>query len=185
MWDEIKDIVGSAAPLVGSLLGGPLGGSVGTLIADKLGVKDDASEILNKLKTDPESLVKIKQMESDERQQLRQLKFEEAKLKSEERKHEHQTTQETIQTGDTAEDKYVRRTRPKMARLSFYFGTLYALVMEAATLWDIGDGANPVLLGTLYGPAFTYLGMRTVDAFSKYKGPKMGGLVKQVTNAGK
>ena len=185
MWDSIKELLGSAAPLVGSLVGGPLGGSVGALIADKLGVENDPSKILEKLQTDPEAMVKIKQMESEERQQLRQLKFEEAKLESQERKHRHETTQKTIQTGDTAEDEYVRQTRPKMARMSFYFGTAYLFLFEIARAFDYGSGADAIMLGTAYGPAFTYMGMRTVDAFSKYKGPKMGGLLNKVVNARK
>lgn len=185
MWDEIKDIIGSAAPLLGSMVGGPLGGSLGTLIADKLGVEDNPESILNKLRTDPDALVKIKQMESDERQQLRELKFKETQLQSKERMHEHETTQNTIQTGDTAEDPYVRHTRPKMARWSFYVGCTYTILMEFATILDYGSGAEPTVMGILFGGAFTYMGVRTVDAFSKYKGPKMGNLVKQVVNARK
>jgi gas vesicle protein len=185
MWDDIKELVGSAAPLVGSLIGGPLGGSVGSLIADKLGVEDKPEAILEKLQTDPAALLKIKQMESEERQQLRQLTYKQAELESEERKHQHETTQKTIQTGDTAEDEYVRRTRPKMARWSFYIGTTYLFLFEIAAGFDFGSGASEIMLGTAYGPAFTYMGMRTIDAFSKHKGPKMGNLVKQVVNARK
>lgn len=95
----------------------------------------------------------------------------------------HQQTQETIRTEAVHGTDYVKETRPKMARLSGYAGTVYILVAEllhrVAPLFNhVEDeklityaiaGADPLVAATLYGPLFTYMGMRTVDAFSKWK----------------
>ena len=72
-WSVVKNVIGKAAPLVGGLLGGPVGGSVGALIASTLGVDNDPDEVLRELKNNPDALVKIKTLESEERVALRQL----------------------------------------------------------------------------------------------------------------
>jgi len=185
MWDDIKDFIGGAAPVVGTLLGGPIGGSIGGLIANKLGVENDPKAILEKLQTDPEALIKIKQMESEERQQLRQLQYKATELEATERMRQHETTQKTIQVGDTAEDPYVRHTRPMMARWSFFGSLAYLFLFELLASFGIGAGANEYLLGILLGPSVTYMGVRTVDAFSKHKGPRMGQNISGIVSTGK
>ncbi|HDY7473474.1 hypothetical protein [Vibrio vulnificus] len=80
MWDKVKSLIGGAAPLVGSLVGGPAGASVGALIAETLGVENSAEAIEAELVRNPDALVKIKQMESEERVALRRLALEETGL---------------------------------------------------------------------------------------------------------
>ncbi|GLT18871.1 hypothetical protein GCM10007938_26530 [Vibrio zhanjiangensis] len=80
MWDKVKSIVASAAPLVGGLIGGPVGGSVGSLVAHTLGVENTPKAIEAELKRNPDALIKIKQLESDERIALRKLMIEETRL---------------------------------------------------------------------------------------------------------
>ncbi|EGQ8094326.1 hypothetical protein ACT5DV_000874 [Vibrio cholerae] len=80
MWDKIKSLLGGAAPLVGSLIGGPAGGTVGVLIADALGVENTPDAIEAELLRNPDALLKIKQMESDERVALRKIALEETGL---------------------------------------------------------------------------------------------------------
>lgn len=106
----------------------------------------------------------------------------------------HTATQETIRTEAVHGTDYVKETRPKMARLSGYAGTAYILISEllhrAAPLLNHMEGeqlitytvtaASPMIAGVLYGPLFTYMGMRTVDSFSKWKQgpPNVGNLIK-------
>ena len=63
MTDWIKTI----APLVGTALGGPLGGAAAAFLADKLGVSDKTveavSKVLNDGKLTPEQIVSVKQAE--------------------------------------------------------------------------------------------------------------------------
>jgi hypothetical protein len=71
-WQDIKDAVGAAAPLLGTLLGGPAGAAVGTLIASGLGVGNTPSEIAVAL-ADPNVAVKLKQIEKDRQVELQAL----------------------------------------------------------------------------------------------------------------
>lgn len=63
MWDKVIDLIGNAAPIVGTLIGGPAGAAVGGLVAKALGVEDSPSAIENALKNDPDALVKIRELE--------------------------------------------------------------------------------------------------------------------------
>lgn len=77
MWDEIKSLVGKSAPLLGTALLGPgTGTAVGAMIASVLGVDNDPEQILEKLKTDPDALVKLKQLEYQNEQKLQALVLE-------------------------------------------------------------------------------------------------------------
>lgn len=71
-WAEIGKVVAKAAPVLGAVLGGPVGavaGAAGALLSSVLGVDSDP-EAVTKALADPETLVKLKQLESDERQRL-------------------------------------------------------------------------------------------------------------------
>lgn len=85
----------------------------------------------------------------------------------------HHDTQETARVEAASDDSYVRRSRPMMARHSFYAGVAYALITSVATWLDWGTGPNMNILGLLLAPGLTYMGARTIDAFSKHKGPKL------------
>lgn len=174
-WEKVKETVGGAAPVIGSLLGGPAGGAVGGLLASWLGVEDTADAVMQKLTSDPNALLEVQRMESEERQQLRQLGFEQARQKLADKQHQHQQQQETIRSGDNAEDEYVRRTRPKIARYSFIAGAAYVLIFELLAVFAKADGADMALAGAVFSPALAYMGFRTLDAFSRHKGPKIGG----------
>lgn len=67
MWNTIKELIGTAAPTVGTLLGGPAGFAAGSLIASALGVEDTPEAIEKELRTNPSALLKLKELESDER----------------------------------------------------------------------------------------------------------------------
>ena len=71
-WDKIKDVVGSVAPVAGSLLGGPAGGAVGSMLASALGVDNTPDAVADAIKTDPQAAIKIRQIEA----QLEQTRLE-------------------------------------------------------------------------------------------------------------
>ena len=72
VWDKIKDVVGSVAPIAGSMLGGPAGGAVGSMLASALGVDNTPDAVANAIKTDPQAAIKIRQIEA----QLEQTRLE-------------------------------------------------------------------------------------------------------------
>ena len=82
-WSDVGKAVAKVAPILGGVLGGPVGaiaGAAGALIGSALGVDADP-EAITKALADPETLVKLKQIESDERQRL--LKWQSTQLNAE------------------------------------------------------------------------------------------------------
>ncbi len=112
MWDKIKSLIGSAAPLVGTLIGGPTGGAVAGMVASALGVENTPEAIEQALIYNPEALLQIKQLESDDRVKLRELAFQHAELESEERKLAMTQQAATTQAEYANNDPFVRRWRP-------------------------------------------------------------------------
>jgi len=81
---------------------------------------------------------------------------------------EQEQQQLTIRTGDTAEDPYVRQTRPMMARQSWYATVGYILGFEGMKAFKVFDiGANWDLAMILLAPAAAYLGFRSLDKFKR------------------
>ena len=65
VWDSIKDTVGSVAPIAGSLLGGPAGSAVGSMVASALGVSSTPDAVAAAIKSDPQAAIKIRQIEAN------------------------------------------------------------------------------------------------------------------------
>ena len=63
MWDKVLEIIGEAVPTIGGLLGGPGGLAVGELVAKTLGVKNSPKAIEDALKSNPDALVKLRELE--------------------------------------------------------------------------------------------------------------------------
>ncbi len=63
MWDNIKSILGTSAPVLGTLIGGPMGGAVGGLISKALGVENTPEAIELALTNNPDALVRLRELE--------------------------------------------------------------------------------------------------------------------------
>ncbi len=64
-WKDVGVVAAKAAPVLGAVLGGPVGavaGAAGTLLASALGVEADPATVLRKL-ADPQSEVVLKELE--------------------------------------------------------------------------------------------------------------------------
>lgn len=72
-WSEIGSIVGKAAPMVGTLLGGPAGEAVGALVASALDVPGDPDSVNGALATNPDALAKVTELQINAKVQLQQL----------------------------------------------------------------------------------------------------------------
>lgn len=62
-WSDIGKLVGSAAPIVGTALGGPVGAAVGSIVANLLGVEDNPTSVANAIKADPTIAVKLRELD--------------------------------------------------------------------------------------------------------------------------
>lgn len=75
-WKEIAGDVGKSAPLLGTLLGGPIGlvvTTAGSLIASALGVSPTPDAVSEALKTDPAAAVTLAGIEKDKAISLQTL----------------------------------------------------------------------------------------------------------------
>ncbi|WP_325894028.1 3TM-type holin [Grimontia sp. NTOU-MAR1] len=153
MWETVKRLLGSAAPLIGTVIGGPAGSAVGAMVASTLGVEATPAAIEAELKANPDALLKIKELESEERLRLNDLAFQHAALESEERKLAMTTQAATQQAELASNDAYVRRWRPTfgyamcLAWSLLFFGLAYALVChptQAAALVNAVVALTPL-----------------------------------------
>ncbi|HEV2917602.1 MAG TPA: hypothetical protein VGW78_07715 [Candidatus Babeliales bacterium] len=86
MPDLIK-IVSGFAPVLGSLLGGPIGGGVGALIASLFGgSKDDPADLVRRIQADPDAAVKLKKLEYDHLEELKNIQADREKTQADDRK---------------------------------------------------------------------------------------------------
>lgn len=82
-WADVGKAVAKAAPVLGAVLGGPVGavaGAAGALLSSVLGVDADPQAVTTAL-ANPETLLKLKQLESDERRRL--LEWQSTQLNAE------------------------------------------------------------------------------------------------------
>ena len=134
-------------------------------------IVDKGGDIISELVTDKDL---AKELDHAFRTQMaaNSAEFAQAELEAEARIFEAQ--QKTIQAELHQNDQYTKRTRPNIARKSFYAGLTYALL----TALPVG-GINlyfiilmpwqfeATTLMLLYSPALTYMGVR---GFEKWKG---------------
>lgn len=84
----LKSVAGVAAPMVLRAAGGPGGGFVGDLIADKLGSNNTDDAIAAAIRADPTgAAIKLAELQKEKAERFEELAFETTKLEIEERKH--------------------------------------------------------------------------------------------------
>jgi len=129
-------------------------------VAKALTGDGDGETAVNKIIADPALQLQYQQMLSAERLKFREMEYAD-------KQSAHTQQQETIRTGDTASDEYVRHTRPMMARQSWYATVAYILAFEGMKAYGQGGGASWEMAMVLLAPAAAYLGFRTGDKFAQ------------------
>ena len=79
-----------------------------------------------------------------------------------------QETQRTHQAALNQSDLYTKRARPKIATESWRLSTGYALVAMFSMAVDGPMSFDPLMFGTLAGPAVFYMGMRGMEKTAAY-----------------
>ena len=171
-WNDVgkwlKGNAGKGAALVGSLLTGNIPGAVAagvSLVSSATGTNDPA-DALQALQTNPASIIRLRELAVENEKSIRDHIEQMERLKLEDEQAEHQTTQETIRTGDMATDDYVRRTRPRIARQSWFATVAYCLGSWVFFAFMGKDIFNIYLATFLSTPVWAYLGLRTGDKFA-------------------
>lgn len=76
MWNKLISLLGDSAPLIGTLLGGPAGGAVGSLLSSALGTPNNPEAVYAKLQGDPSALAKVRELEITHAADLQKLTVE-------------------------------------------------------------------------------------------------------------
>ena len=104
-WSDIGQFIGKAAPLIGTVIGGPAGAGIGAMVAHALGTDNTPDAVQQALSSDPQALLKLKQLEADHDVELKRLVIE-----NETRQLAEVNT--TYRAELASNDPYVRRMRP-------------------------------------------------------------------------
>ena len=158
-WSEVgswlKSNAGPGAALVGSLMTGNVPGAVSAGIAlasSATGVSDPA-EVLAQFQSDPRTVVKLKELVITNEENIRSHLEEMTGLELADKQAQHKETQQTIRTGDTAEDPFVRRTRPAQSWISLIAALVYVFIKDTPDIY---------VLGALLTLPWAYAGLRQV-----------------------
>jgi len=155
----LKGNAGTGAALVGSLLTGNVPGAVAAGIALVSGATgtNDAAAALQALQTDPATVVRLRELALQDEANIRGHIQTMEKMRLDDLAAEHHETQETIRTGDTAEDVFVRRTRPGQSWLSLVSAIVYVGYCTAAR-----QSVDVTVLGLLLTLPWAYAGLREI-----------------------
>ena len=74
-WKDIAGVVGKAAPILGTLIGGPAGAAIGGLVAAALGTENTPDAIQAAIAMDPQAALKLASLESDNKVKLQAMLF--------------------------------------------------------------------------------------------------------------
>lgn len=139
-WSSIKETVAKFAPLAGTLLGGPAGPAIGALISSALGSENTPEAVMQSL-ANPESILKLKELESNERKHLLEMQL--------------QTLQAELGDTQNARDAHVNSKMPAIvtgALTVLCGGLLYALLFV-----DVPPDNREILIQSL-GNVFGFWG---------------------------
>lgn len=155
-WKDVGKAVVKSLPVLGTVLGGPAGGAIGTLVSGALGVSDDADSVSAALSSDPDAIAKLKELEINSKVQLQQLA-----VSAEQNRLQAQTAQMQAEAQDRDSARKLAAAqkgdwiRPALAVLLLVaiFGILVAVFGGLADNL-LKDTTAAVTVGTLIGYLF-------------------------------
>jgi len=98
---DLGKTIAGFAPLLGSVIGGPAGGALGSVVASAFGVKDEPEAIHQAIKNDPEAAIKLRKIELDNKVELQDIELKRL-----------EAVNKTMQVEAQSGDPFVRRWRP-------------------------------------------------------------------------
>ncbi|WP_302736413.1 hypothetical protein [uncultured Desulfovibrio sp.] len=144
-WKDVGNVVSKAAPILGTILGGPAGAAAGgaaSLIASMFGCEPEPEAVMQALKKDPEALVKIKELEVQNRANILQWKTAQIQAEVDDRKSARQAS---VDGGD----------RTRLFWLSIFLFVV-AFGLEGALLFfGFAVGISGELVGRVMGTVDT------------------------------
>ena len=157
-WSDLKEVVGKAAPILGTLLGGPAGAAIGGLVSAALGVDNTPDAVNTALVSDPDAAVKLKQIEADQQTKLAQIAADENKARIDAAKQGVSDVNQTMQAEAKSDHWPTYAWRPFIGFVFGFMGLVLALTVSACYLGvmffhtDAGPLATlPAMLGAMIG----------------------------------
>lgn len=144
-WNDIKGLIGKGAPLIGTLLGGPAGGAVASLVANALGVEDTPDAISAALKSDPGALLKLKELEFTHKTRFQELMLEETKAHLADRQSARQREIEIQKAGGSNKLMYILGSLIVVG----FFASLIVLLFKTTAIPAGSRDAIMLLFGSL------------------------------------
>ena len=153
--DKAREIIAAVAPTLGTVLGGPLGGLGGSILAKTLGVDTEKAVEDQVLQQSPESIVKLRLAEMELQKFADQNRIDLTKLEVEDRKDARQLAQKDM--------------RPHIALscifLGGYFIILYMMLTgnidislefrsEMSILFGVITANVPVIMAFWFGSSY-------------------------------
>lgn len=151
----LKSNAGSGAALVGSLLTGNIPGAVAagvSLVSSATG-QPTAAGALAQLQGDPSTVVRLRALALQDEASIREHLRAMTELQLTDQQAQHRETQETIRSGDNADDVFVRRTRPAQSWASLFAALFYVFYK---------DQPSVEILMLLLALPWTYAGLRQI-----------------------
>lgn len=147
-WSDVSNIVAKAAPLVGTLLGGPAGGTIGGMVASVLDTDPEPRAVLDALKADPAAIERVRKLELDHEKELKRMSFEAETARLAE-------VNRTMRAEAASNDGYVRRWRPTFGYAVAATWTIQTIGLMVAIGYAISkpEQASVIInaIGTLMG----------------------------------
>lgn len=177
-WSDIGETIGKYAPMVGTLIAGPAGGTLGSLVAATLGTENTPEAVMKMLKDEPDRAGPLlQQMQEENKHQYKMMLLEMQKTQIVE---QAKTARAELSTGD----KFVMYWRPSFGYalcLSFVIFTsalayvLYKAVQNPAEASLMLTAVSQVVgaVTVIWGTALAVLGIN-VHSRSKDKAIEAG-----------
>ena len=147
-WSDIGNMVGRAAPIIGTLLGGPAGAAVGALVASTLNVPNDPDSVNVALVANPEALARVQELQINARVQLEQLA-----VTAESNRLQAEAAQYSAEAADRNSARELAAKQPNdLVRPILTFALLLgAFAILVCIFTGVAQGAleNPVALSTV------------------------------------
>lgn len=148
-WKDVGNAISKAAPILGGILGGPVGAAAGgaaSLIASCFGVGGNPAEVMQAIKTDPNALIRLQELENEHKAEL--LRWQTAQVEAE--------VQDRISARQASVDG---DDRARLYWLTIFLVAVIFAFHYAVFFWGVGEGIDNGMVDRLLGSMGTLLGI--------------------------
>ena len=151
-WKDVGTALANVAPMLGTLLGGPAGATIGSLIAHEFGTSSDPASVSAAITADPNAAIKLQQIVVDHDIAIKQMIFQQAQAELVADTATVQAVNATIQA-DVRGDSWLQKNHHAIESLATVFMTIaiyFILPLLKLQVPDVPEFAF-MMLGALLG----------------------------------